>query len=288
MKKLLSVRDIVIILVGSVLFCFGLNIFIVPLGLYNGGVVGIAQLIRTVLVNAGLVNANFDIAGIINMCLNIPLFLLAYRSLSKHFLIGSILSIAIQTIAFSIIPIPATPILSDVLAACVIGGVIAGAGAGIVLTTGCSAGGTDILGIYFSMKSKNFSVGKLALGVNVVVYGICACLFDIQTALYCIIYAAIYSTAMDKVHLQNIEVSLMIFTRNHDIKQVIMKEFVRGVTYWNGLGAYTDKETEVLVTVISKYELEGVQRRIRELDPHAFVIVNEGLKVSGGYEKRLL
>lgn len=287
MKNSLKPRELGIILGGSVLFSAALNIFIVPLGLYNGGVVGISQLLRTALLANGL-SFSFDIAGIINFILNLPLFVLAYRSLSKKFLFGTLLSLIAQTIAFSLIPIPAAPILSDPLSSCVIGGILSGIGAGIVLITGTSAGGVDILGVYAAMKYKDFSVGKLGLGINAVIYLICALVFDIPTALYSIIYAVIYSAAMDKVHLQNIEVSLMIFTKNPEIRSAIMKEFVRGVTYWKGQGAFTNSETEVLVTIISKYELDRVRKRIRELDPHAFVIVNEGLKVSGGYEKRLL
>ncbi len=288
MNKPLSKKDIAIILGGSVLFSFALNVFIVPLGLYNGGVVGISQLIRTMLVQYARIKVSFDIAGIINFILNLPLFFLAYRYLSKRFFYGSLLSIAAQTVAFSLIPIPQVPILEDPLAACVLGGILGGIGAGSVLITGTCAGGTDIMGVYLALKSKNFSVGKLSLAINILIYLVCAVLFNIPTALYSIIYAAIYSVAMDKVHLQNIEVSLMIFTHDQNIKQIIMKEFVRGVTYWKGQGAYTNTETEVLVTIISKYELDRVRKRVMELDPHAFVIVNEGLKVSGGYEKRLL
>lgn len=288
MKKALSLRDILIILCGSILFSGALNLFIVPLGLYNGGIVGVSQLLRTGLTSILGKSFDFDIAGIINLLLNLPLFFLAFRSLSKKFVLGSIFSILTQTVAFSLIPIPSIPILSDPLSACVIGGILAGCGAGIVLTTGTSCGGMDILGVYFSIKAKNFSVGKLSICVNVVIYSLCAILFDIPTALYSVIYTVIYSVAMDKVHLQNIEVSLMIFTKNPKIREVILNEFVRGVTYWKGQGAYTNTETEVLVTIVSKYEVDRIRKRIVEIDPRAFVIASEGLKVQGGYEKRLL
>lgn len=288
MSKPLSCKDIAVILLGSILFSAALNIFVVPLGLYNGGVVGISQLIRTLLISSTGIKLNFDIAGIINFVLNIPLFILAYRSLSKRFFVGSLLSIATQTLAFSLIPIPKVPILADPLSSCIIGGILGGIGAGIVLIRGTSAGGVDILGVYFAMKSKTFSVGKLSMGINALIYIICAFLFNLPTALYSIIYATIYSLALDKVHLQNIEVSIMIFTKKAEVKRKIMDEFIRGVTYWKGQGAYTNSETEVLVTIVSKYELDKVRKRVMELDPHAFLIVNEGLKVSGGYEKRLL
>lgn len=90
-KKLLT--SFVYVVVGSVLFAFAVNMFIVPLNLFNGGVVGIAQLIRTMLVETLHLDIKFDIAGIINSLLNLPLFLMAYKSLSKHFFLLTLTSV---------------------------------------------------------------------------------------------------------------------------------------------------------------------------------------------------
>ena len=83
-------------------------------------------------------------------------------------------------------------------------------------------------------------------------------------------------------------VSLMIFTKNPEIKSRILKDFVRGVTYWKGLGAYTQTETEVLVTIVSKDEVNDLRRMITQMDPKAFIIVNEGLQITGNFIKRLV
>ncbi len=288
MKKLFSARDLALVIVGSFLFAASLNLFVVPFGLYNGGVVGISQLIRTMLTTYMGVSFSFDIAGIINLILNLPLFFIAIKYLNKKFFVGSVLSIVVQTLAFSFVVIPEVPIMDDVFASCAMGAVLSGVGSGLVLLSGSSAGGIDILGVFLSIKYKSFSVGKLGVGINSVIYGICAIVFDLRTALYSIIYSVIYSIAIDRTHLQNIDVSLMIFTKNKEVKKKILNDIVRGVTYWQGIGAYTDSETEVLVTIVSKYELVRVQKMIHDLDPKAFVIINEGLKISGGYEKRLL
>ena len=69
---------------------------------------------------------------------------------------------------------------------------------------------------------------------------------------------------------------------------MILKEIRRGVTCWNGQGAYTKDDVNILVTVISKYELDALKEKIQELDPNAFIIVHEGLQVTGGFEKRLV
>lgn len=282
-----KVREYVIIIIGALLFCFGINLFISPLALYNGGVVGISQIIRTIVVEYFPIVKNFEIAGIINFILNIPLLLMAYKSISRKFFIRTVVSVIAQTIFFTIISIPTIPIIDDPLAACLIGGIITGAGIGITLKAGGSGGGIDILGVYFTQKYKNFSVGKLGIIINAFIYGICAVLFELPIAIYSVIYTTFFSLIVDKIHYQNINTTAMIFTKKKNIELGIMKEMGRGVTSWNGEGAYTGEETKILVTVISKYEINQLRKIVLDKDPKAFIIFNEGMNVTGNFEKRL-
>ena len=288
MKRHSQAYDYTMILIGSALFAASINLFVVPVNLYNGGIVGLSQIFRTVLVSRMNLNFSFDIAGVINFLINVPLFVMAYRSLSRKFFLGTLLSLITQTVCFSLIPIPAVPILDDVLASLIIGAIVGALGIGMTLVSGASGGGTDIVGVYAALHWKSFSVGKLQLLFNALGYCLCAFLFDLPIAIYSIIYAAVYSFVLDKVHLQNIEMSLMIFTKNPEIKSRILKDFVRGVTYWKGLGAYTQTETEVLVTIVSKDEVNDLRRMITQMDPKAFIIVNEGLQITGNFIKRLV
>ena len=288
MKRHSQAYDYTMILIGSALFAASINLFVVPVNLYNGGIVGLSQIFRTMLVSRMNLNFSFDIAGVINFLINVPLFVMAYRSLSRKFFLGTLLSLITQTICFSLIPIPAVPILDDVLASLIIGAIVGALGIGMTLVSGASGGGTDIVGVYAALHWKSFSVGKLQLLFNALVYCLCAFLFDLPIAIYSIIYAAVYSFVLDKVHLQNIEMSLMIFTKNPEIKSRILKDFVRGVTYWKGLGAYTQTETEVLGTIVSKDEVNDLRRMITQMDPKAFIIVNEGLQITGNFIKRLV
>ena len=80
----------------------------------------------------------------------------------------------------------------------------------------------------------------------------------------------------------------MIFTHVPEVKEMIMHEYARGVTCWDGKGAYTNHQTEVLVTIVAKSEVSSVQKEIRKLDPNAFVIAHTRVSVSGGYQKRLV
>lgn len=285
--KVKKIKQYGIIIIGAFLFCLGVNLFISPLGLYNGGVVGISQIIRTIIVDCFPSVKNFEIAGIINFIINIPLLLIAYKSISKKFFIRTVVSVISQTIFFTVITIPSTAIIDDPLAACLIGGIITGAGIGITLKAGGSGGGIDILGVYFTKKYKNFSVGKLGIIINAIIYGICAILFELPTAIYSVIYTTFFSMIVDKIHYQNINTTAMIFTKMENIECGIMKEMGRGVTCWNGQGAYTGEESKILVTVISKYEINQLKRIVLEKDPKAFIIFNEGLNVTGNFEKRL-
>ena len=285
--KVKKIKQYGIIIIGAFLFCLGVNLFISPLGLYNGGVVGISQIIRTIIVDYFPSVKNFEIAGIINFIINIPLLLIAYKSISKKFFIRTVVSVISQTIFFTVITIPSTAIIYDTLAACLIWVIITGAGIGITLKAGGSGGGIDILGVYFTKKYKNFSVGKLGIIINAIIYGICAILFELPTAIYSVIYTTFFSMIVDRIHYQNINTTAMIFTKMENIECGIMKEMGRGVTCWNGQGAYTGEESKILVTVISKYEINQLKRIVLEKDSKAFIIFNEGLNVTGNFEKRL-
>lgn len=288
-----SVREVLsaygLSLFGVLLFSLGFNLLIVPLGLYSGGFIGIAQLIRTFL--ADFVHMNFfrvhDVTGVLYFIINVPLFLLAWKEMGRGFFKRTIITVAAQTLFLTIVPIPKEPIISDMLTSCLIGGIIAGTGTGLVLRASSSSGGQDILGVYCAKKYPNFSVGKLSIALNAVIYSICLFIFNVEVAVYSLIYTVFLSFMIDKVHYQNINMSVMIFTKKEGISRAIIDSLGRGVTNWDGCGAYTNEKTNVLVTVISKYEVNRLKRIVHKIDPTAFMIFNEGMGVTGNFEKRL-
>ena len=273
---------------GSLLFALGVNLIIMPLNLYNGGFMGVAQLIRTFVVSVLHVDAgNIDLAGIIFYILNVPLFYLAWKGIGKSFCIRTVIAATMESVLLTVIPIPTEPIVSDMLTACIIGGLVAGVGTGLILRGGSSGGGQDIVGILCAKKYPGFSVGKIGIIMNIGVYGICMMLFDIEVVIYSLIYATVTSLAIDKIHIQNINMSVMIFTKKIGIAKAIMEETGRGVTNWEGTGAYTNENTEILYVVISKYEVNQIKRIVQKIDPKAFMIFTEGTAVTGNFEKRL-
>lgn len=292
MRKKFSKRQLIEMmwyLTGTTLFACGINILITPLGLYNGGFMGVAQLLRTVLVQGLQLTflSKFDIAGIIYYLINIPLFYWAWKEMGRSFLVKSIITVTVQTLWMTFVPIPKEPIFSDYLTACIIGGLVVGTGVGMILRGRSSGGGQDIVGVIFAKKYPNFSVGKITIMMNVAVYGVCLWMFDIEIVVYSLIYTTILAMACDRMHVQNINMSAMIFTKQEGVAQALLTQLGRGVTTWEGTGAYTNENSHILYVMLSKYEIEQMKEIVHEIDPHAFIVINEGSTVVGNFEKRL-
>ena len=289
LKKNEKIKEYMWSLVGAFLFAFGVNVIITPLGLYNGGFTGIAQLIRTV-ANQTLDFAflkQYDITGIVYYIMNIPIFWWAWKEMGKRFLVNSLITVSIQTLFMTFIPVPKEAIFGDRLMACIIGGLVVGTGVGMILRGRSSGGGQDIIGVICAKKYPGFSVGKIAIMMNVCVYAICLWMFDLEVVVYSLIYTTVLAMACDRAHLQNINMSVMIFTKQQGIEDIVLKEMGRGVTKWEGVGAYTNETSHILYIMISKYEVDQLKEIIHRVDPHAFIILNEGSMVLGNFEKRL-
>ena len=284
-----DIKKLAMATIGEILFCIGLNLFIVPMGLYTGGILGISQLIRTLLVNLFHIKLSFDIAGLINFIFNIPLFIIAYKKVSKTFFIRTLYCVIISTIFLSIIPIPTTPIVSEILTSTLVGGIIAGLGCGLTLTASASGGGSEIIGIVLSLKNKNISVGKINFSINLLIYIISGICFGVEIMIYSIIYTFFSNLIVDQTHSQNINSSAMIFTKDepHKIIEFIEVELDRGSTFWEAQGGYDDSKTYITYVTLSKYELQRLERHLKVIDPHAFMVKTQNLGVVGNYQKYL-
>lgn len=277
-------------IVGELITALAQNLFIVPLNLYTGGLMGVCQLTRTLLqTHLHLDFGANDIAGILYFILNIPILLYAYKTLGKK-LVGKTLICTFAYSAFySAIPIPTVPIVEDYLTSCLLGGILVGVGSGIVLTCGGSGGGLDIVGLCLSKRGSTFTVGKFSLTFNAFLYAACLVLFSPEVAIYSVIYNFFSSMVLDRVHQQNVSVQALIFTRENEgeLSKFIMQKLGRGVTYWNGVGAYSGSAVHVLCVCLSKYEIEELLHTVRTMDSHAFVMVQEGVRVHGNFLKKL-
>ncbi|MDO4555376.1 MAG: YitT family protein [Lachnospiraceae bacterium] len=286
-EKKKELENYVLAALGSLIYAVAMNQIIVPLNLYSGGFFGIVQLIRTGVGMYISIPESLNLTGVIYYAMNVPLFVMAWKIIGREFLFKTILTCGIQAFFLTLIPIAAEPLTEDPLTSCIIAGIVSGVGCGVVLQSGCSSGGQDIVGICCAKRYPQFSVGKVAILMNIIVFGACAVLFDLEIVIYSMIYTTIMSLCVDRLHTQNINTMVLIFTKNPNVASTITCQMRRGVTAWNGKGVYTDEKAEVLCVVVSKHEVAQLKQIVQELDKHAFLVLSEGTKVIGNFEKRL-
>lgn len=284
-----ELRRIALALLGTCIYGLGMNLFIVPAQLYSGGVMGICQILRTLLSRElGLTFGGVDIAGILYYLFNLPILVLAWRKLDHSFVLKTLLSVSVMTLILTLVPVK--PLLSsDTITSCLVGGVITGTGIGMVLRAGGTLGGFDLVSLMIIRKHHDFSVGRIGLTVNVVVYALNMLLLSVPTAIYSLVYSAVSTTTMDKVHVQNQDVEATIITKcaPEELDALVFERLHRGVTLLHGIGAYTDEDVNVLYITLSEYELPTLRHLVEQADPHAFMVVKNKVRVYGNYQKKL-
>lgn len=290
-EKLKSeIGRILVASLGSLMYAFGVNVFMVPNNLYTGGIMGYCQLIRTILSQyAPMLTSEFDISGMIYFIVNMPLLILARKRMGKWYLIKTLICIGEVSFLMSVLPIPVTPIIDDLLSSALISGIICGCGIGLMLTSGACDGGMEIVGILLIRIRDNFSVGKANLIVNVALYAIMLFLFSPEIVIYSLIYASILAFAMDQMFAQNINVEVHVITRNScaEMDNEIFESLGRGMTKWKAVGAYTHDDTEMLFVIINKFELNRLKRIVKKYDPQAFIVATSGVNVEGHFIRHL-
>ena len=275
---------------GSLIYAVGINLFVVPLGIFTGGLMGFCQLLRSLLfMVTGPLDLPVNLAGIFFYAINIPLIAMAYKSMGRLFFRNTVICATTYSLFSSIIPIPAAPIVPDLLTGCLIGGVISGIGTGLVLTCGCSGGGLDVMGLLMVKKGMKVTVGQVNLVFNIMLFVLCVVFFDVRTMIYSVLNTIFQAMAIDRAHQQSVNVQVLIFTKveSPELDKFIMSGLHRGITRWEGKGAYTGEDTHILCVCISKYEIDDLRETLYRVDPNAFFTIQEGIHVSNNFERRL-
>ena len=281
---------LVVAVIGELIAAAALNLFIVPLNLYTGGLMGVCQLLRTLAADyLGMNFGAYDVAGILYFLLNIPILLLPYKNLGRAFVAKTLICTVAFSLFYSLIPSPSVPIVDDYLTACLLGGILAGVGGGLVLTCGASGGGLDIVGLYLSKRGSQFTVGKFSLSFNAVLYTACLFLFSPEVAIYSVIYNFFTAMVLDRMHQQNVSIQAFSFTKGDEdaLARFIIENLGRSVTYWEGVGAYTGEDVHVLCVCLSKFEIEELVHAVHSIDPHAFVTTQEGTRIYGNFQRKV-
>ncbi len=274
-------------IVYDLIYAVGMNMFIVPAGIYSGGLMGICQLVRTLLHDYAGLSFPFDVAGLLYYAVNIPIFLFAWKKMKRKTLVKTIITVTFSTIFLAVIPVRAI-LPDDRLASVIVGALVCGSACGLILRCGSSGGGLHIIGLLMAMGKRETGVGQVYLIVNVIQFSAYAALFGAPVVIYSLIATFLSSFAVDHFHFQNINVEVKIITKRKDeLADAILRGLGRGVTEWASIGAYTDEPSDVLYVIISKYEVTRLKNIIRRCDPNAFVVFGDKVHVYGNFLKRL-
>ena len=263
-------------LLASVVMCVGITVFYTPNNFLSGGIWGVSMIFNYFVAGIPL--------GVFILILNIPLILWAWRVLERRFVFYTIWAIAIQSILLSFFPLIIPAYTENPLLACLFGGVLVGAGAGFVVKFYGSGGGLDIVGLIIK-KRINISIGTISMFFNIIIVSIAALLFGFERAMYTMVSMYVFAVVFDKV-LEGFspKQSTMIITdRGSEIAAVVSAELGRGGTLLKAQGAYTHKEKEVLICIISRYEVPRIKEIVAAIDPHAFVSISESNEVMGQF-----
>lgn len=254
------------IIVGLIVCTLGYNMFLIPNDIAPGGFTGIGQ-----LANA-LCGIN---VGTVIMLLNIPLFILGLKSVGLKFTILSLVSTVALSLMIDYIPVSYK--CDDLVLSSIFGGILTGAGFGLILRGGSSTGGTDMLAKIVHEHFRSVKVGVVMFGVDFIVVAASMFIFDMTRAMYAII-ALFISTAMLDFVIDGLNTAKAYFviSRNSDaISRRVMDEMERGVTALRGRGQYTGEDIDVLLCVVPRLEVPRLKRIILECDERAFVIATD-------------
>ncbi len=270
-------QRILLITLGAVLMAVGLEIFLVPNNVIDGGITGISIML-SYLTGWKL--------GIFLFILNMPFFFIGYKQIGKTFAISTLYGIIVLSIATTILhPVPA--FTQDILLATVFGGIVLGIGVGMVIRYGGSLDGTEILAILFNNKLP-FSVGEIIMFFNLFILGSAGFVFSWDRAMYSLIaYFVAYKTI--DITITGLDESKSVWIISDNAKQIgdaILNRLGRGVTYMNGEGAYSGDDKKVIFCVINRLEEAKLKEIVTENDDNAFLAVADIAEVRGGRFKK--
>jgi uncharacterized membrane-anchored protein YitT (DUF2179 family) len=266
-----------LITIGAILMGVGLEIFLVPNQVIDGGIVGISIMLSH-LTGVKL--------GLIIFLLNIPFFFIGYKQIGKTFAISTLYGIFILSITTALLhPVPA--FTQDILLASVFGGIVLGIGVGIVIRYGGSLDGSEVLAI-LANKRLPFSVGEIIMFINLFILGSAGFVFTWDRAMYSLIAYFVAFKTID-ITITGLEESKSVWVISDNYRQIgdaINSRLGRGVTYLSGEGAYSGDDKKVIFCVINRLEEAKLKEIVEGLDPSAFLAVGDIAEVRGGRFKK--
>jgi uncharacterized membrane-anchored protein YitT (DUF2179 family) len=279
-----NTKDTLLIGIGVLSATIGLECFLVPNGLLDGGVTGISLLLSRLF--------DWNLSVLI-FVINFPFILMGVKQISLKFGIKTLLAIIALSLAVEFIHFPL--VTEDKLLIAVFGGIFLGSGVGMAMRGASVLDGTEILALFFSRKFAT-QVGEFILIINIVIFSVAAVAFDIETALYSILTYIVASRAIDYVS-QGIEEFIgvtIISDYSKEIRKAIIQKLGRGVSVYMGKRGIIGKgaiesglnNQDILFVVVTKLELAKLHREVETIDHNAFVVTHKLGSAKGGMLKK--
>lgn len=283
MKKtngiLIEFSRVIFMVFGSILAAIGLEIFLIPNSIIDGGITGIS-IMASRITNTEL--------GIFIFILNLPFVVIGYKQIGKTFALSTIFSVICFSIVVTLLhPVPG--ITQDTLLATIFGGIILGVGVGLIIRNGGSLDGTEIVAILLD-KRTSFSIGEIVMFFNLFILGSSGFLFGWDRAMYSLVAYFIAFKTID-ITVEGINESkavIIISDKNKEISSAIMSRLGRGITLLGGKGAYSGTETEVIYLVLSRLEVAKLKKIVHHFDKDALITITSVEGTGKKYAKKAI
>jgi uncharacterized membrane-anchored protein YitT (DUF2179 family) len=263
----------IMLMIGASLAAIAIELFLVPNTIIDGGIIGVSLILNYM--------TGFSF-GILVLVINLPFLFAGYKYIGKNFCISSLFAIIMLAIVESSLH-HFEALTTEPLLATVFGGLILGAGVGLVIRNSGALDGTEILGILLSKKIP-FSVGEFVMFVNVFVFAWAGFVLEWEQAMYSILTYYIASKALDAViqGFDDTKAAMVISNEYEEIAEALSDRLGRGVTKLKGKGGYLDQEKEVLYVVFTRLEVAKFKSIVQEIDPNAFITIMDTQEAHGG------
>ena len=269
-----------LILAGSAIYAVGFQFFMFPNEIVSGGVTGIAMIINAF--------THWPV-GLMIIVMNIPLFAVSWRHFGLSFLIGSLVGMAVSSAFLDLFALTGIVMTDDPMLAAIIGGVIKGAGLGIIYYVGATTGGIDIVAKFLRQRFSQINFGTMILIMDTVIIVTYALVMkQYQSAMYSVIAMFVVSKVVDLFlyGIDNSALCYIISEKSEELTANILSGHVhRGVTILEGEGAYSHTPKHVLLCVVKRTQIPELRRLVKSLDERAFFVVTDAKNVFGkGFE----
>lgn len=265
-----SVKNIILLSVGSFFCALAVNGILIPKGFASSGITGLSLIAYKIFPAIDL--------SVIYIGLNIPLFIVAYSHVGRRFFTYSLIGMIIFSFSLSVLQVE-IPVHDNILAA-MLAGILGGTGAGIMLRSMGSAGGADILSVIL-LQRYSIRLGSTVLALNIIVLILALWVFSLEAVLYTVIVIYVSSQLLNLVvtGFSQRKAVMIISEKWQELNREILTDLHKGVTVIPAKGGYSGKDENILYAVINFRQVGHIKRVIKEIDPNAFVVVTDTMEV---------